>query len=131
VIYYYFHIRPFLLFIMQLLICGSLISPVTLSSYRALVNALIYVNDRGIIEYVRECDLVSSELAIQSFLYTANIPSHSIHIIRLKRGEFLVPGFVDTHTVSIWQHTVTLLNRHKNSMLLKSLTLGLGSSMNC
>lgn len=87
---------------MPLLIFGSLISPVTLTSYKALTRALVYVDDKGIIQFIEEQhQTVSNQEAIQSFLDQHKLSKDNIQIIQLERGQFLIPGFIDTHTVRV------------------------------
>jgi guanine deaminase len=88
---------------MALLIYGSLISPDTLTSYKALTSAICYVNNRGIIEIVKiveEYDsTVTKDEIVTKFLNQYNLSESSVDIIQLEKGQFLIPGLIDTHTV--------------------------------
>ena len=74
---------------------GDLINPGSLKSLRLHRRSLLAVNTSGCIDWIIE-NIVESE--IQKVL-----DDHSyrgVEIIILKPGQFIVPGFVDTHTVS-------------------------------
>lgn len=76
---------------------GALITPLSLTSYAALPYALVAVSRiSGEIEWIEQ-DVPANEL--QHVLTRHGILSE-ISLIELKTGEFLMPGFIDTHTVS-------------------------------
>ena len=78
---------------------GSLITPTaaSLSSYSAFPKALLCVShDTGIIQWIEE-DVPSH--AVQEALAKYGIVGEDIQLVELKTGEFLLPGFIDTHTV--------------------------------
>lgn len=89
---------------MPLLISGSLISPVNLTSYKSVTRALVYVDDKGIIKFIGEHEpaVPIEELAIQLFLDQHKLSKDSVEIIRLEKGQFIIPGFIDTHTVRVY-----------------------------
>ncbi|KAH8106805.1 Metallo-dependent hydrolase [Cristinia sonorae] len=77
---------------------GSLVTPVagSLESYKALPKAALCVsNDTGIIQWIEE-DVHASGL--QDVMLKHGILAEDASIVELKPGEFLLPGFIDTHT---------------------------------
>lgn len=80
---------------------GALVSPTSLSSYIAAPHALLAVSkSSGRIEWVEE-DVPAD--ALQDTLAKHGIVVEDVDLIELKHGEFLLPGFIDTHTVrSTW-----------------------------
>ena len=95
------HFCPMFIFtphsVMPLLVCGSIITPVDKHSYSARPNAYTYVNDDGIIEAILELT-PGIEPSTQEFLRSIGY-SGEIEVLRLAKGEFLIPGFIDTHIV--------------------------------
>ena len=83
---------------MPLLISGALVSPVDRRSYKAFTNALLYVGEDGVIKAIKQIEPVGAD--VDAFL---NEVGHSGELERLDlaRGEFLIPGFIDTHTVRV------------------------------
>ncbi|KAK4701263.1 guanine deaminase, partial [Phenoliferia sp. Uapishka_3] len=72
---------------------GSLIHSLTLTNLEVLPSALLGINQAGIIAFL--------DKSISPDQVEATIKSHGwegAELVRLKRGEFLCPGFVDTHT---------------------------------
>lgn len=84
---------------MSVLFYGGLITPETLTSYRALPKALLSVSrTTGVIEWVED-DVPSYTL--QETLAKHGLELNAdVELIELKDGEFLMPGFIDTHTVN-------------------------------
>lgn len=84
---------------MTTLFYGGLITPETLTSYRALPHALLSVEQStGVILWVED-DVPS--YALQEILSKHGIElGAGSELVELKDGEFLIPGFIDTHTVS-------------------------------
>jgi guanine deaminase len=79
---------------------GAVINPKTLTSYDALPNCLIAVSSIGDIDWIVD-DVVDSmvqEIMSQKGCLEAEV-------ISLKQGEFIIPGFIDTHTVSPYSET--------------------------
>lgn len=73
---------------------GAVINPTSLTAYSAFPRSLIAVGPTGNIEWITEEVLphqLQDELAQRGCL--------SEDLVELKDGEFLIPGFVDTHTV--------------------------------
>ena len=82
---------------MSTLFYGALVSPTSLSSYIASPHALLAVSkSSGRIAWVEE-DVPAAVL--QDTLAKHGILVEDVDLIELKRGEFLLPGFIDTHTV--------------------------------
>ena len=102
---------------------GAVINPQTLTSYDALPNCLLAVSPAGEIEWIVE-DVVDSmvqETMSQKGCLEAEL-------ISLKHGEFIIPGLIDTHTVSshpgFWRWKTELKLRNTHSMHLKSRIWG-------
>lgn len=75
---------------------GPVINPRSLKDYLALPKCLILVSADGDIDHVYD-DVQSSQLQDIIAQHGYTLPGASF--IELKEGEFLMPGFVDTHTV--------------------------------
>ncbi|KAI0819528.1 guanine deaminase [Trametes gibbosa] len=74
---------------------GALITPVSLREYRALPHALLAVSrDTGDIVWVED-EVDPSDL--QDVLARHGLGASDVDLIELKLGEFLLPGFIDTH----------------------------------
>lgn len=85
---------------MPRLFYGALITPDALTKYRALPHALLCVADDGEIAW-REDDVPAG--ALQDVLAKhgmGDVSDPDVDFVELRLGEFLMPGFVDTHTVS-------------------------------
>lgn len=74
---------------------GAVINPQTLTSYDVLPRCLLAVGNTGNIDWMVE-DVAPHDL--QQVL--AQHGCNDEYLVELKNGEFLLPGFVDTHTVS-------------------------------
>ncbi|THU85654.1 guanine deaminase [Dendrothele bispora CBS 962.96] len=72
---------------------GSLVTPKTLTSYDASLHALVAVNSHGVIDWV-VYDVQDS--LVQTTLLEKGCPD--AEVVELKDGQFMMPGFVDTHT---------------------------------
>ncbi|KAA1471212.1 guanine deaminase [Dentipellis sp. KUC8613] len=72
---------------------GSVINPQTLTAYQALPDCLLSVGPDGNIDWIEE-DV--PDYSVQEVL--SRHGSSNEDIVTLKHGEFLMPGFVDTHT---------------------------------
>ena len=73
---------------------GSVVNTVSPASYDTLLNCLIGVNRQGDIEWIVDRVPVT---AIQDTLAQKGCPDADTVI--LSAGEFIIPGFIDTHTV--------------------------------
>lgn len=82
---------------------GAVVTPESLTSYLASPRTLFSVSkSNGEIEWL-ETDVPSSE--VQEILAKHGVvDTADLDIVELKHGEFIMPGFVDTHTVS-WKHS--------------------------
>jgi len=72
---------------------GAVINPVSLTSYSALPRCLLVVDDSGNIEWIVdnvEAHALQEVLAAKGYV--------DAEVFALKDGEFLTPGFIDTHT---------------------------------
>ncbi|THH30367.1 hypothetical protein EUX98_g3820 [Antrodiella citrinella] len=77
---------------------GPLVTPTTgsLSSYLAIPNAALSVSrDTGTIQWIEE-DVHPS--ALQDVMAKYGIVGEDLFLVELQTGEFLIPGFIDTHT---------------------------------
>ena len=92
---------------------GSLINPDSLTALSVHPRACLAVNVNGVIDWIEE-DVEPSSL--QDLLASKGL--FDVDVIELKNGEFLLPGFVDTHTVGPYRHggqrlfTDTLRSQH-------------------
>ena len=84
---------------MPRLFYGALITPDALTTYRALPHALLCVADDGEIAW-REDDVPAGALLDVLAKRGLAADDPNVYFVELGMGEFLVPGFVDTHTVS-------------------------------
>jgi len=75
---------------------GPLVNPEALSSFQSLPRCLLAVGASGHINWIEE-DV--HESALQNVL--AQHASLEVHLVNLRHGDFILPGFVDTHTVRI------------------------------
>ncbi|TFY67024.1 hypothetical protein EVJ58_g1881 [Rhodofomes roseus] len=81
---------------MPRLFYGALVTPTSRKEYLALPHALLCVSDAGQIAWVANNVLPSdlqNELARHGLSDDPNLD-----LVELKTGEFLMPGFIDTHT---------------------------------
>ncbi|KAJ3786829.1 Metallo-dependent hydrolase [Lentinula aff. detonsa] len=74
---------------------GSLINPTTLTSYETITGCLIAVNAHGNIDWIIH-DVKDS--SIQETLLQKGLFDADVTIVPLQEGQFIMPGFVDTHT---------------------------------
>ncbi|KAJ3511884.1 hypothetical protein NLJ89_g3848 [Agrocybe chaxingu] len=72
---------------------GPIINPISLTSYSALPRCLLAVDALGNVDWIVE-DVAPYEL--QSTLAAKGKPD--ANVVDLKDGEFIIPGFIDTHT---------------------------------
>jgi guanine deaminase len=80
---------------------GSIINPQSLSNYRAS-RSLLAVSASGTIEWIVE-NIADTQIENSADSRITDIISQKglsdVEVVMLKHGEFLMPGFVDTHTV--------------------------------
>jgi guanine deaminase len=72
---------------------GSVISPVSLTSFKALPRCLLAVASTGNIDWIVddvEDSMVQETMAAHGYI--------DVDVVCLREGEFLLPGMVDTHT---------------------------------
>jgi guanine deaminase len=74
---------------------GPLINPESLTEYKALPKCLLSVGPTGDIDWIVEH---VPEYLLQDTL--AQKGCIDVDVTALKMGEFIMPGFIDTHTVS-------------------------------
>lgn len=71
-----------------------------LTTLQCLARALLAVNEDGAIDWIMDdVDPASLQEAALSKGWSLDDPS--VDFVELSEGEFLCPGFVDTHTVRI------------------------------
>lgn len=75
---------------------GGLISPVSIHKAQYLERALLAVSPAGIIEWI-ESDVDPSSMQDVALKHGLTLDG-SVEVYELKSGEWLMPGFVDTHT---------------------------------
>lgn len=86
---------------MPLLISGSLISPIDKRSYDPIPNAFVYVGSDGLIKAIDQiAPLDDTPITEDAFLKKVG-HTGELERLHLTKGEFLIPGFVDTHTVRV------------------------------
>lgn len=77
----------------MLILYGPVINPVGLTSYDAFPRCLIVVGNNGTIDWMVEDvaeSMIQEELAQKGLIDVDDV--HVLH-----HGEFLIPGFIDTH----------------------------------
>jgi len=79
---------------MSIVYYGAVINPQTLTSYQALPNCLLSISPKGDIDWIVE-DVLSS-MVQETLIQKGCI---DLDVVTLKHGEFIMPGFIDTHTV--------------------------------
>ena len=77
---------------------GPVINPESLTAFQALPWCLIAVGPDGNIIWLEE-DVISSEL--DAALEQHDLFQGDYILVELKSGEFIMPGFIDTHIVRI------------------------------
>jgi guanine deaminase len=75
---------------------GPLVNPKSLSSFQALPRCLLAVGASGQIDWIEEDVHKSVLLNVLDQHGSLDIP-----LVSLGHGEFILPGFVDTHTVRL------------------------------
>ena len=75
---------------------GSIVNPKSTSAFLLLPNTLLAVAASGNIDWIEENVHPSSVQDVLARHDSLNTP-----LISLKYGEFILPGFVDTHTVRV------------------------------
>lgn len=84
---------------MPLLVRGSFISPIDKRDYDPVPNAFIYVADDGLIKAIQR-NAPGAPITEETFLKAVG-HNGELEKLYLERGEFLIPGFIDTHIVCI------------------------------
>lgn len=83
---------------MSTIFYGALVTPKSLTAYDALPHAVLCVSgSTGHIDWI-EPDVPASSL-LNVLAKHGLLDLTGVDIIELKPGEFLLPGFIDTHTV--------------------------------
>ena len=88
---------------MPLLISGAIVSPVDRRSYDALTRAFLYVGEDGVIKAIKRISPAAAAGDVDAFLAEVG-HCGELERLDLARGEFVIPGFVDTHTVRLLCH---------------------------
>ena len=107
---------------MPLLIRGSVVTPVNNRRYEVLPDTYTYVTSDGIIRAVQELRPGVEPLTEEEFLRNVG-HNGELEILRLKKGEFLIPGFVDTHTVRVPDRHSDTIDRTRDVLLYHSMPL--------
>jgi guanine deaminase len=74
---------------------GPVINPESLTEYKAWPKCLLSVGPTGDIDWI--VDYVPEYLLQDTLAQKGCI---DVDVMALKTGEFIIPGFIDTHTVS-------------------------------
>ncbi|KAM0754831.1 Metallo-dependent hydrolase [Meredithblackwellia eburnea MCA 4105] len=74
---------------------GAIIHSLTLTELEVLPSALLGVDDKGIIAFLDK-DVPADK--VQQVITDSHKGWENVQLVTLKRGEFLCPGFIDTHT---------------------------------
>jgi guanine deaminase len=79
---------------------GPIINPIDLHRYQALPRCLLAVGSNGTIDWIVDDveDSMVQEVLARNGLYVDS--DSNVEMCVLKEGEFLMPGLIDTHTVS-------------------------------
>lgn len=88
---------------MPLLISGAIVSPVDRRSYHALTRAFLYVGEDGVIKAIKRISPAAAAGDVDAFLAEVG-HCGELERLDLARGEFVIPGFIDTHTVRLLCH---------------------------
>jgi guanine deaminase len=75
---------------------GPVINPQTLTTYLALPRCLIAVGPDGNISWIED-DIIGSKL--QETISQHGFSDGKYTLVHLNHGEFILPGFIDTHIV--------------------------------
>ena len=102
---------------------GPVINPESLTCYKTLPDCLLSVGPSGNIDWI--VDDVPEHLLQDTLAQRGCI---DVDVIALQTGEFVIPGFIDTHTVShVFSVGLTILTTIQrtpdSSMPHSSLTL--------
>ncbi|KZT26374.1 Metallo-dependent hydrolase [Neolentinus lepideus HHB14362 ss-1] len=74
---------------------GAIINPVDLHHYQALPQALICIDTYGDIAWIEEH---VSDALVQDIMARRGLLESDVDFVQLEKSEFLIPGFIDTHT---------------------------------
>ncbi|EPQ58278.1 guanine deaminase [Gloeophyllum trabeum ATCC 11539] len=74
---------------------GALVNPLDLHSYQALPHALLCVDPYGDIAWIEPH---VPDALVQDVMARKGLVGDDVQVVQLKKGEFLMPGFIDTHT---------------------------------
>ncbi|TKA57415.1 hypothetical protein B0A53_00644 [Rhodotorula sp. CCFEE 5036] len=75
---------------------GTLVHSLSLTEIEYLENALLGVDENGVIAFLDKA--VSSAADVDQRLEAHGWSRQDAQVVELKRGEFLMPGLIDTHT---------------------------------
>ena len=85
---------------------GPIVNPKSTETFLVLPNSLLAVAASGEIDWIEENVHQSSVQDILARHGSLNTP-----LVRLKYGEFILPGFIDTHTVRVPSTSRTPVHR--------------------
>lgn len=91
---------------------GPLVNPESLSSFQALPKCLIALAASGQIDWIEEDVHESALLNVLAQHGSLDVP-----LVNLRHGEFILPGFVDTHTVRLILFEAVLLGAFCSSFM--------------
>ncbi|KAG8981318.1 hypothetical protein FRB94_009379 [Tulasnella sp. JGI-2019a] len=77
------------------IIYGAIIHPLSLREYQASNEALIAIDDKGIIQWL---EVGVDNHRVQDVVAAKGWSLDDVDFVELKPGQWIMPGFVDTHT---------------------------------
>lgn len=97
---------------------GAVITPVDSRTWKALPMCLMEIGSTGNIDWMLDC---VKENQLEEALSQKGLATSQV--VYLKGGEFIIPGFIDTHTVCACILFVRLSIDNNTSMLVNFLIL--------
>lgn len=97
---------------------GAVITPVDSRTWKALPMCLMEIGSTGNIDWMLDC---VKENQLEEALSQKGLATSQV--VYLKDGEFIIPGFIDTHTVCACILFVRLSIDNNTSMLVNFLIL--------
>jgi guanine deaminase len=81
---------------------GSIVHSLSLDEIEYAVDTLVCVSDQGIILWIeRDIDPSTIQQVAATHGLILDDSTQSVEIVQLGESEFICPGLIDTHTVSV------------------------------